>query len=61
MQVEYVDSILFFDKETNKMSNLKSNVIKKVEENEFTWNELITGLITRKLKTIILTIMKCLN
>ena len=40
----------YFDKESNKMSNLKSNVIKKVEENEFTWNELITGFNNKKIK-----------
>lgn len=42
--------LFYFDKETNKMSNLKPTILKKIESNEFTWNELISGFNNKKMK-----------
>ena len=43
--------VFYFDNDSKKMSIFKSNILKQIENNEFTWNDLITGFNKKKVKT----------
>jgi len=42
--------IFYFDKETNKMSFDKSNILEYIESDKFHWNDLITGFNEKKIE-----------